>query len=326
MKFLLRLSLIFSIIILLNPSYASTSTENFKGTWAGIEVMGVQPETAEQIRNLIPIKKGDTFSSLDKEELDSWCNKIKTKTKFKDVNCSFIGFANSDFYYNVQNVNSKSKKYRTISKSFSKIPNIPIHIDSLLSEWDERFMFLFKTGIDPKEFDEQGFLDSQDPKLHVLAQKLSNETYKYNNILLEIIRYSNNSQKRSRAATLLSWSKQPKNLSYVLKWDLLSDPSEEVRNNLARSMFVILNKVHDKKILDQSIQSFCNQARLPSHIDRNKALGSLQKILKENPDLIGSVNKECKSTINYISQSSILPNVGGVAKDLLNTLGTSKNG
>ncbi len=328
MKIFPILGILFAGMLLITSAHSSTTSNDFKGTWAGIEVMGVESKTAERIRNRIPIHQGETFSSLNKEKLKSWCNLVKEEVRIEEVNCSFVGFANGNFFYSVEIIapNSKSKKYRIIPKTIFNIASIPKEIEELSNQWEERAMFLIKSEINPQEYDENGYLDSKDPLLHELAIKLSNETHKYNNKLLNIIKYSKDPKNRSKAATLLSWSKQPSNLEFILKWDLLSDPDEEVRNNLARSMFVILNKVKEKSLLRKSLQSFCYQASLPSHTDRNKALTSLQKILKKNPDLVQSINKECKATISYIGHNSILPNAGGVAIDLLNTLENSKNG
>ena len=305
---------------------ASTTDNEFKGTWAGIEVMGCDAKTAQIVRNLIPIEKGTPFYA-DKEQFNSWCDLVKGKINAKDINCGFIGFLKGEYYFDVEIIphGTKETTFRSIPKLSTKSPTVPRNLEKLYEQWDQHFLTMIKTGVNPYEEYKNGFLDYQDPYLHEVALKLANSTYRYNDILLKVIRYSQDPNQRCMASSLLAWSKHPNNIEYILKWDLLNDPDENVRNDLARSLSFTLVDVKDKKLLNDSISMFCKQATLPSHGDRNKAVVSLQDILNKHKDLVIS-DDECKQTLTYISQNSILPNVGGVAKTILTTIEKPQNG
>lgn len=176
---------------------------------------------------------------------------------------------------------------------------------------------MFKSRIYFNETFENGYLDSNQPKLHELALKLSRAAFPHNKLLLKIIKESNDPSERVKAATLLSWSGHPNNIEFVIKHNLLNDPDSSVRNNLARSLYFTVGMIKNEKLLKKAIDVYCHQAKLPTHCDRNKALISLKGILENHKYLSESVNKECRATLEYISQMSILPNVVEVAKDIL---------
>lgn len=322
------LYLFLALIFLCKVCYAIPATDEFKGVWAGVEVMGCDQKTAQLIRNQIPIKKGSPFQP-NADQFKLWCNNVKEKLKTQDVQCAFIGFLEGDYYYNVEITpdDKKTTNFRVLPKLIHNIPKIPKDLELLLAQWDEIFMSMIKTGVNPHEIYRNGYLDYEDPTLHGLAVKLSNSCYKYNDDILKIIRFSPEVEQRRKAANLLSWTKHPNNIRYILKWDLLNDPDEGVRNDLARSLSFTFVDIKDKKILNESICTFCQQARLPSHTDRNKALSSLHNILNEHQELnlASNISQECIETLKYINHMSILPNAGGLAKDILDKIEQSKN-
>jgi hypothetical protein len=176
---------------------------------------------------------------------------------------------------------------------------------------------LQSSGTFPNERYDKGFRDSDDPVLHGLAVKLSKVVWKYNHILLDIVHYSTNVTERRSSATLLAWSRHPENLASILEWDLLMDPDTGVRNYIARAFTYSISDIRDRSLLKNLLPAYCKQAALPTHTDRNKALYSILEILKNDKSLASSISPECKNTITYISEISILDNVGGVAKEIM---------
>ena len=81
-----------------------------------------------------------------------------------------------------------------------------------------------------------------------------------------------------------------------------------------------MQDMKNESLLRKLIPVYCKQATLPSHTDRNKALTSLFEILKKNKEMVSTVNVECEATIRYISEVSILNNVGGIAKEIVKLL------
>lgn len=307
------------LLIIFNQSICSAS--DFKGKWVGIEVMGCDTKTAQAIREMIPLQVGQPFHVQD---LSLWCNKVKNNLTKETVHCSFIAYQNGKFYFDVDIISNKHSKFRQISPN-NQAFKVPKDLAALLHEWDNSTMDMFKSGTYFNETFDKGYLDSNQPHLHGLALKLSKLSYRNNKLILKIIKESKDPIQRAKAATLLSWSRHPENIEYVMKEDLLNDPDSSVRNNLARSLSFNIGMIKDENLLKKAIQIFCNQAKLPTHSDRNKALISLNEILENHKNLSKDVNNECRMTLEYISNMSILPNVGGVAKNILLRLENTEN-
>lgn len=193
--------------------------------------------------------------------------------------------------------------YREIPAEPIQDVAVPQKLVALQAQWNQTLKY-------------QQIIENQ-PQLEQLSQALSEYVNKYNSTLLYIVRYSKDPVQRSQAAELLSWSSNPKNINFILEWDLMNDPEDSVRHHLVRTVSSQLNTINDKSILRKSIYAFCQQTTLPSDMDRNKALFLLQRILSKHQDLTASLHDECRSSISYISRTTILPNVSVVAKDIL---------
>lgn len=307
---------------------AIEDTDNLKATWAGIEVFGVNKEDAQKIRELLPIKVGDSFILSEKEKYRSMCNIIKEKMKIADADCSFVIYGNDKAFFDVEITQKGAKKniFRTIPKKQGSIAILPKELNLLYDQWDKKMYSLITNGTLIKEDYSNGFLDFDHPTLHKLAIEMSKYAYIHNDKLLDIVRYSPDVNERCKAATLLAWAKHPEeDLTFILKWDLLNDPDQGVRNYLARSFSLLMSEVKNEALLKNLIPVYCKQATLPTHTDRNKALFSLLGILETNPKLVSTMNSECRNTLTYISEMSILENVGDIAKEILVILDKESN-
>ena len=300
--------------------HAEYALEKLKGIWAGAEVMGCDKKTAQLVRSALAIEDGTPFS-FNEEYFEALCEKAKRTVPEQEVKCAFIGYGDGKYYYNVEIVEKvhNSSEYRTIEKPIRPIQKLPEELLTLHEQWNNRFSDMLVSGNadDIGEHCENGCLNYGDQTLQDIATKLLVLCSKNNALLLETIRFSPDSDQRSVAATLLSWAKHFDNVNYILKWDLINDPDEGVRNDLTRSLSCTITKVKDVEVLNEMVSHLCKQASLPSHADRNKALSTLQTMLSSHPVISASINKECRNTITNISEMSILINAGGIAKDIL---------
>ena len=307
--------------------FSAVSSDYFHGTWSGIEVMGTDQKTAQYIRSIVPIVIGAEFSSKNINEFQDWCNNVKATLQNDNISCSFIGYGGGKFYYDVEikpPVKDKMKMAGNVSVKNARF-HVPKNLSTLFDRWWDRHFSLVQSGLFPKEHFTNGHLDYDDEILHGLSEKMSKLSRKHNKRLLEVLRYSQDPDERSKAATLLSWSITPENILYILDFNLLQDPDHGVRNDLSRSMSFILDQVNNDVLLAKATRAFCEQATLPSHGDRNKALFSISALIKKNPKLTEAIDHKCKKTIEYIAQMSILPNVGGSAKDIIKDINQFKN-
>jgi hypothetical protein len=326
MKKRMRLSLFTILTLTSTMTLSSEVTGDFNGKWAGIEVMGTDKKTAQLIREIVPIKKGDSFSSSDSEKHKRWCDKIKAEVKRDEVDCGFMGYPGREFYFDVQIRDKKEKnKFRVISNSLKNNIKIEKELLSLFDDFDELYWTFMPKDIFPNESFDKGYIDYDIPELHVLTAALAKLAHAHNQNLLDVIQYSSDAELRSKAATLLSWSQTPSNIEYVLNNDLLSDPSEDVRNNLLRSLSFFLIDVDDPALLKKTMNAFCKQTKLNSTTDRNKSIYSILTIIKAKPEAAGLIDNNCKKSIEQIADASILPSVGGLAKDILEILSKVDN-
>lgn len=323
---------IISIIILLSLLNSHAVSAFFPGSYevtcAGIEVMGVSHDTAEQVRKFSTMQVGDKFNIDDTKPLsDKAIKNIKENLSIGDIETSFMVVSNGELYMILDIIpnEAKSTTYRTIPDNPEGVVRLTKELMSLYNRHNDRKIHFMQNYTNFEEYYDKGYLDYDDPVLHSITEQLRDLAKEQNDDLLKIIHYSHDEEEREAAALLLSWSQHPSNLTYIAKADILRDPNVAVRNNVARSYIHFMDRVEDKAILEDIIPAYCEMAALPSHSDRNKALYCILGILKAHPDLAVAVNLECTNNINYIAEMSILDNVGGVAKEIINLLGVDHN-
>lgn len=314
-----------SFLIIFAALYSQTvksaiSLDTVKATCAGIEVMGVDHELAEQIRKLSTLQIGDT---LMLSEYDGYCKgttkQIENNLTVGEVKCSYMVLSNGEFYLvlDILPIDAKGLIYRTIPYNPKGVVKLPEQVLFLYNSLFNRSFELLSNYTNYEEYYDKGYLDYDDPVLHSIAEQLSVLAKKHNDDLLKIIHYSPDRDEREAAGLLLSWSQEPNNLRYIADADLLLDPDNAVRNNVARSYIHFMDRVKDKTILTDIIPAYCKMAALPLHSDRNKALYCILEILKAHPDMAYAINVDCKNNITYIADMSVLDSVGGVAKEIV---------
>lgn len=299
----------YTILALTIILFATSLHAQDKKVWAGVEVIGGDQKTTQQIRALVPIKEGDAFVSSDTINVQSWCNNVKDGVNMKNIQCSLIGYPDGKFYYNVEVSQTPSAQ-----GGYRQIAHDPIHatvpekLKNLYAQWKQK--------VNAESISDE-YLAANHLQVQTIAKELSKYANKYNSTLLYILRYSPDAQQRSEAAALINWSTHPGNLDFILQWNLLNDPADDVRHHLVKSVAQQANVINDKLLLKKTIHAFCQQTTLPSHDNRNNALFSLQQILFKHQDLIPALHAECRSTISYINKTTVLPTVSGITKDIL---------
>lgn len=323
-----------SIVLVLAIIYSQIaksdiSFDTYKVTCAGIEVMGVDRPMADEIRKLSAMQIGDVFMFT---EANGYCKKSteQIKNKFsstEDVKCSYMALSNGEFYFvlDIIPLDSRLTTYREIPKSPHKVAELPVELVSLYKQLYERRFELMYNHLNHEEYYDKGYLDFDDPVMHTIADQLSVLAKKHNDDLLNIIHYSQDADEREIAGLLLSWSQHPSNLRYIAQADFLLDPNNAVRNNVARSYIHFMERVEDITLLSDIMPAYCKMAALPLHSDRNKALYSILEILKTHNKLSSVIDEQCKNTITYIAEMSILEDVGGVAQQILKLIEDEDN-
>ncbi|MGE4350453.1 MAG: HEAT repeat domain-containing protein [Candidatus Berkiella sp.] len=317
-KVFLYISLV-SFILYSQIVKSSFSLDTLEVTCAGIEVMGIDRDTAKEIRKLSTMQVGEAFRlSESNQYCEETIKQVKSKLPLDDMKCSYMALSNGDFYFVLDIIPTDMPiRYRVIPEPSHAVKKLPKELISLYEKLNERRIELMLNHVEYEESYDKGFFDSDDPVMHGIAKKLSVLAKKHNHELLNIIHFSKDVEERRTAGILLSWSQHPSNLSYIAKADFLQDPDSAVRNNVARSYIHFMSQVKDKAALRDIMPAYCKMAMLPLHSDRNKALYSIREVIKHHPDLVLAIDQECKNNISYIAEMSIIDDVGGVAKQVL---------
>ncbi|MGE4348454.1 MAG: hypothetical protein AB7D28_01670 [Candidatus Berkiella sp.] len=310
----------FCMIFLYIPhAYAIKIDESFNANWTGVEIVDTDHETADKIRNHIKLPIGKPVIYSEAEKYKSSCKEFNENSA--NLNCSILLYSDGSAYLNVESVaNNNQNIYRDILITKNKNLSIPKKLDSFYEKFDERLSFLMTNNMEFDESHHNCYLDFSDPALHEISKKIAQQCQIYNDLLLKVIRFSHNVEERRKAAILLSWSCDPNNLAYIAKWDLLFDPDAKVRNNLARAYSSRISSEKDIASLASLIPTYCKMMRFPTHMDRNKALFSINEIIGKYPELSGSIHPQCINRISHIGEMSILENVRDEAKEILNKL------
>lgn len=329
---------IYKIILLIvcfvfssNVAKATIIYGNYEGILAGIEVIGVDAEAAQKIRKQMPYQIGSKFALSDMAEYKAKCQQIIKNNLHASIGlCTSVLYNEKEFFLVIdvfpEDSRNKEVVFRKIpEKKQGEVAKLPKKLQELYNALDERRSLLISQGKFPVEIRNKGYVDYEDPILHDLALSLVEHAEKSNEILLQILHYSKNVEERRLAATLLSWSKHPENLNLILEWNVLLDPDTGVRNNVARSYISIMQNMKNEALLQKLIPIYCKQASLRTHTDRNKALISILEILQSDKNSSKNINTECESNIRYLSEMSILGNVGGTAKEIIKLIDETKN-
>lgn len=320
------MKIFYKVILIIVFLYCSTGqseilTKDFTATFSGIEVVGVDKLTAEKVRHILPVQIGDIFFSKETEkQRANYVDIIKKIFPTNNVSCSFLLYGNNSVYLIIDFIppGTKENVYRPILSNKENFKKIPKKLNYLYDQWNKRHSLLMNEGLLDIENYDKGFRDFKDPQLHNLAKNLNVYASKNYRVLLTTIRDSIKASERRKAAALLAWAEHPnETLEFILHWNLLNDPDQGVRNDLTRSLSASIKYIKDMSLLKELFPYYCKQVTFPKHTDRNKALYSIREILDFHPDLSNVITAECKQSINYLNEVSILGNIAGFASEIL---------
>lgn len=309
----------FAIFISPIVSGNTVDISDFHGTWQGVEVIGCNKTIANQIREIIPLKIGSPLN-LTEETLKTWCKMVNNKIVPNKAECSFVGYPKEKHYYYVVDVTSTSdlNPYRKIEISELNNLTIPKKIYSAFKKLNTKQFKALTSGVSSGENFNKGHIEYSNLKLQKFTDKLSKATPQHRQLLIEIITHSSNVAQRRDSSTLLSWAKLTESeIETIIDRNLLNDPDSATRNNLTRSLSFYFKNAFEPQLTEKIIHSCCQQINFPSHGDRNKALISIDQMLTVNYQAKHFIHPECQKNLKYISEMSILPNIGLIATDIL---------
>lgn len=289
-------------------------------TWGGFEVLGNHSVGREEIIKKIPLQVGEKYKE-DISAWTKWCERLVQTYSFSSAECSGVRYSDFQAFF-VVDVVEKGQEHRF---KFRPTPtrDLTLANDRVMTTYQnlqKRLWYLFSQGKPSSESWSHGYLDYADPEMHQMVLELVKLTPPYRKNIIRVLREDKDPSKRMAAADLLNWAGKGSK-SVLRTHTLLDDPHSGVRNQLARFMHHFVGSIRSENKLRAIIDSLLVQLDRPSHGDRNKALFNLFEILKHRPELTQYIKEKGQPLIQYTADTSVLSNVGGLAKEILALLG-----
>ncbi len=307
------------LFVLLMPMYAD---EKPRWIWTGVEVVGPEPlPPKDELVTLLPFRLGDPFSPYDSE------GKMQRPVD-KEAIIRRLSGTWSDLQFTVGGVLFSDKKaYLVVNVVDTTLPSAPARIFdlsepppeglfALRQALEDRRRELFNQGVPPTESSDKGYLHFDEARCEELTAQLADQAPPFRQRLVQLMLRHENSATRASAAELLNWSgDHQENVDAVIT--AMSDPDETVRNNATRYLMAFTSSLKDPASRHRLLAALAVQMRQPSHADRNKALFALNSFLLDWPEDENVARQITELTVTRIARQSILPNVGAIAKLLL---------
>ena len=295
--------------------------------WTDFEVVGHRSVTREQIlAQDPPVTLGEPFAfDMEKHAVfEAWGKTVADKFGLAKVHVGTLRFLDGKAYLVLNVVEQQDAANHTFRAEPDKNIDVPEEVSALLEKHSALIQKNFDTqnfealreevrGIEEKDY-YNTYPDSEE--MSALVDEMRATFPPHRQALIEVLKHSRSTQARAHAATALNWSGDVlDSISQI--YMLTDDPAVLVRNNISRFMLHYLQYHPDKAVRGAVIDSLLVQMTFPSHADRNKALYGLLALAQSAPADRGFIEQKGRAEIERIAKQSILDNVGGVAKQLL---------
>lgn len=160
------------------------------------------------------------------------------------------------------------------------------------------------------------------PELDEIATKLAEKVSPEREFLESVIQHSSLTNHRVAAAWLLPWA-NPSSETINNTMGTILDESQLVRNNYGRFLHFFMETLEDLPTLEKLANLAFIQLSMPGHSDRNKAIHILLELSSRNPlNCDHFAKKARRRQLEDIADRSTIPNVGGVAKEIIQRIET----
>jgi len=193
-------------------------------------------------------------------------------------------------------------------------PELPELLRAKHAEGDRRFEAGDAAGL--AESFEPGYLTWAAPELDAFARRLAALVPGHRDALIELVLTASDAAVRAEAATLLNWAGAFDDTAGRVA-PALADPDLIVRNNVSRYLLYTAELLQDDDVLRAVAEQLAAQLRRPDMADRNKAVFGLTALARSEPGDRSWLADLVAPEARRLAARSILPNVGGVAAELL---------
>lgn len=284
--------------------------------WVGFEIIGNRSVSREDVQKFTPIELGTTYA--EDEAWKSWCENIQKTYDLAYAHCSTVLYSDFTAYFTVDLVEKgEEERIQFRAPPTGTFPAFPQEIQVLYDKFYERIWYLFSQGNPPTENSQAGYLDVSDAEAHDTVLELVKLVPAHREQILEILENDRDEAKRAQAANLMNWTVSDLSDSVIQSAALLDDPSSLVRNNISRFTNAFIAHVKSVEARKKLVDAYVTQLGRPSHGDRNKGIYNLLLLVQAFPEDLAYVRAKGQSAIRYLAETSVLSNVQGPAKELL---------
>ncbi|MYN00843.1 hypothetical protein GTP41_01895 [Pseudoduganella sp. DS3] len=302
-----KFALVFGCTMLIATRAICSPTVHY--TWTGVDVVTMDFNKVDKIRELTNIKSGDRYP-INSPLLAKACANVREGLKLREVRCTAIEMEHFTALYVVQVGGYQQAKTNGMKGPCKEVgPNgdlIRKLYDSILqSELNEIRGLDFNS---PIQIDDSFKLDERHKDFPI-----QQEVLRYASDVLSSVE-SCSALERIAGVSLLPYLGLP-SVALSKGITLSDDPDENVRN-AARRITSTLAKFATAEQSDLIVQSSCSALESSaSFFDRNKSLMNLLSVVQHNPLI--HLPSGCADFVAAISRTSSSPQLGMPAEQII---------
>lgn len=288
--------------------------------WGGIEVIGLNKIKREAVLERLPVHVGDPVKQKEKEML-RWCDALRS-LPLVAVNCAGAE-VDGRVYYVVEIVESRDTDYGLRPATGAPVTaRVPPEARQLLSKREFRVQEMAAEGMTPTErLTPSGIVVAEDSELRMYDAELRESVDGQRTRLVAMALDAGHPERRE-AIQLLAWTGAPQ-ASLATLYPLLLDPDPAVRNEVGRLFLLFSDRLTDSDVAESMVDVFVRQLALPAHADRTKAVLGLALLYTAHRELKPHLIERAREPLLRLARESVVPNVGGAARNLLAALGVA---
>lgn len=279
-------------------------------------------ESSEIFGALSFVNDAGCVSLLDQTELNRECELLKERfPEISVIHCGHIVFGDYRTlevslleYIEMIQLQEKVSRYRPDKR---KAVELDESLSPLYVQHRELWFDAVRSGEVLGEHVKDNVLRYTLPELDEIATTLAEKVSPEREFLESVIQNSSLTNHRIAAAWLLPWA-DPSSETINNTMGAILDESQLVRNNYGRFLHFFMEKIEDLSTLEKLANLAFIQLKMPAHSDRNKAIHILLELSSRNHlNCDGFANNSRRRQLEVIADRSAIPNVGGVAKEII---------
>lgn len=246
-----------------------------------IDFYGMKRVSVESLREALPFKEGDGMHPPSESQADEWQRRSKA---LGVIHSSFnVACCDGDhviLYVGVQEAAAPTLKVHEVPHGTMRLDE---GIVKASSDFQKALQLAVRAGRSAED-DTKGYALGSDPGMREVQNRFVEYALMNKKMLRMVLRESADEQQRAIAAQILAYVDDKQSVVGDLVY-AVSDPSELVRNNAMRALWVFTKMVPDRKhaAIRVPYEPFVSMLNSPEWSDRNKSSLALME-LTQNRD------------------------------------------